>query len=88
MYLLRSKGYFCMRAFASKGPYDIIAIRPTNQMNPKPLLIQCKSNGVLPRKEREKLLELDKKWHGVTVYAYRSGRTTIFEDLNSNKLDI
>lgn len=88
MEILRGKGYFCMRAYASKGPYDVIAIRPANQMNPVPLLIQCKTNGKLPKKEREKLIDLDKKWHGTTVHAYRTGRITVFEDLNSNKLDI
>lgn len=88
MALLRNKGYFCMRAYASKGPYDVIAIRPASQMNQVPLLIQCKTNGKLPKKEREKLELLDKKWHGTTVHAYRSGRTTIFEDLNGNILDI
>lgn len=75
-----------MRAYASKGPYDVIAIRPTDQMNSIPLLIQCKTNGKLPKKEREKLLELDKKWHGTTVHAYRVGMKTIFEDLNGNEL--
>jgi hypothetical protein len=88
MEVLRGKGYFCMRAYASKGPYDVIAIRPTDQMNPIPLLIQAKTNGKLPKKEREKLQELDKKWHGTTVHAYRDGRRTIFEDLNGNEVFI
>jgi len=69
----RKRGYYCMRAYGSKGLYDIIAIPPKPLGKDKwfnyPLLIQAKLNGYVPPKEREKLS--DEKWQGNVIIAYR-----------------
>jgi len=84
MRYLRKRGYYCIRAYGSKGLYDVIAI-PTkeeksqqtldesltclNCFNQKPLLVQAKYNGYVPKQEREKLAKHD-KWAGTTLIAF------------------
>lgn len=72
----RKRGYYCMRAYGSKGLYDIIAIPPKPLDKDKwfnyPLLIQAKLNGYVPPKEREKLS--DEKWQGNVIIAYRDDK--------------
>ena len=76
MKFLRNKGYYCLRAYASKGLYDVIAIPPKPLDKDKwfnyPLLIQAKLNGYVPPKEREKLS--DEKWQGNVIIAYRDDK--------------
>ena len=86
MRYLRKRGYYCMRAYGSKGLYDVIAIPNRDYGGWKqtgldkyevgellqdqvPLLVQAKSNGYVPKQEREKLREND-KWAGLTLIAY------------------
>ena len=72
MKFLRNKGYYCLRAYASKGLYDIIAIPPQPYSDRKwfnyPLLIQAKTNGYVKPEEREKLA--DEKWQGLVLIAW------------------
>ena len=81
---LRAKGYYCIRSYGSKGLYDVLAIPPSREFaqekldinticpncyNQRPLLIQAKSNGYVPPKEREKLKE-NNKWDGLILIAW------------------
>ena len=68
---LEKKGFFATRTPGSKTPADVIAIKlPTVHW------VQCKTNGKLPKKEREKLVELRRKYGGNVYLAYkvRKGR--------------
>ena len=60
----RKYGYYVIRAYASKGLVDLVAIPPYIDKNwyNFPLGIQCKKNGYVPKAEREKLLENATKW--------------------------
>jgi len=80
MRYLRKRGYYCMRAYGSKGLYDVIAI-PSRYTSGQeslddygfdyqiPLLVQAKFNGYVPKQEREKLTKHD-KWAGITLIAF------------------
>ncbi len=71
MKFLRNKGYYCLRAYASKGLYDIIAIPPKVDVEGwfnYPLLIQAKTNGYVPPKEREELA--NEKWQGTVLIVW------------------
>ena len=72
MKFLRNKGYYWLRAYASKGLYDIIAITPQPYSDRKwfnyPLLIQATTNGDVKPEEREKLA--DEKWQGQVLIAW------------------
>ena len=68
MAYLRGKGYYCIRAYASKGVFDIIAIPKRAGRWPNvyglivdwhqlPLLIQCKTNGKIGKQERNRLYD-------------------------------
>lgn len=57
--------YYVMRAGKSKGTFDLIAV----PIEGKPLLIQCKKDGYVPKKERIKLLEAQ-KFDGIILIAY------------------
>ena len=80
MRYLRKRGYYCMRAYGSKGLYDVIAIPNRDTIGQEsldeygfdykvPLLVQAKYNGTVPKQEREKLIKHD-KWAGITLIAY------------------
>lgn len=92
---LRKLGYYCLRAYGSKGLYDVIAIPPldnlnTVQTNGKPylttsLLIQAKSNGYVPKAELKKLQDND-KWVGYTLIAFKENRKLKFRLLNGEEV--
>ena len=81
MRYLRKRGYYCMRAYGSKGLYDVIAVPNRSTSGQESLdnggviidlvtlLVQAKYNGYVPKQEREKLAEHD-KWAGLTLIAY------------------
>ena len=73
MDLLREKGYYTIRSYASKGIFDVIAVRPQYEpnMDHYPLMIQCKTNGYIPPKEREELKLASERYQGWVVIAYR-----------------
>ena len=65
MRYLRKRGFYCMRAYGSKGLYDVIAIPNRDTLGQEsldgygfdykvPLLVQAKFNGYVPKQEREK----------------------------------
>ena len=68
----RSWGYYCIRAYASKGLVDVVAVPPYlgEQWYNFPFGIQCKYNGYVPKKEREELLKCAKKWQMNIVIAW------------------
>lgn len=88
MKFLRMKGYYCMRAYGSKGLYDIIAIPPKPYGADKwfnyPLLIQAKTNGYVPPKEREKLLE--QKWQGQVLVAWNDNGKIAMRTIEGEKI--
>ena len=82
MRYLRKRGYYCMRAYGSKGLYDVIAVPNRSTLGQESLdnggvmipdlvtlLVQAKYNDYVPKQEREKLAEND-KWAGITLIAY------------------
>lgn len=86
---LRKLGYYCMRAYASKGLYDIIAIPPIR--NPHifnyPLLIQAKKNGYINPTELKNLKD-NYKWQGWVMIAYSENHKLKFRALNGEVLII
>lgn len=78
-----------MRAYGSKGMYDILAIYPFVDFGwyNYPLLIQAKLNGYVPPKEREHLKDMEWKYQGMTVIAYRDKKHKLrFRNLNGIEL--
>ena len=68
----RSWGYYCIRAYASKGLVDVVAVPPYANADwyNFPLGIQCKYNGYVPKEEMKKLLECRTKWQMNIVIAW------------------
>lgn len=70
---LRMNGYYCIRAYASLGLYDIIAVPPKDRklagFPEGTLLIQAKYNGYVDPKERERLNN-NRKWDGSDIVVY------------------
>ena len=85
MDFLRKRGYFCMRSYGSKGPFDIIAV-PSSKGST--LLIQAKYNGYVPKKERQKLKEIQKKFWGLVTIAYSDNHQLRFKDLKLLEISI
>lgn len=91
---LRGKGYYVIRAYGSKGVYDLIAVPPTNHLSiapfcewqNQPLGIQCKTNGYIPPKERARFKDIIKKWQLWSILAYREGRKLIFKDIKTQEV--
>ncbi len=87
---LRSKGYYCIRSYGSKGTFDVIAIPRISGSWPRidgfdndwyelPLLIQAKSAKYIPKKERERLIDAN-KWNGLVIKAWKKkDRSIVFE---------
>jgi Holliday junction resolvase len=63
---LDSKGFLVVRQPKSQSPFDLLATRRTLR-----LLIQCKTNGKLPKKEREALLLLCEQHYYTPILAYK-----------------
>lgn len=78
-----------MRAYGSKGLYDVIAIPP--KVNNEgwfnfPLLIQAKLNGYVPPAERKKLE--DEKWQGQVLISYKENGRIAFRTNDKQKINI
>lgn len=69
---LRKIGYYVIRAYGSKGLYDLIAVPPSNEKGiyNYPLLIQAKSNGKISKEELESLKLHSPKWQGFPIISY------------------
>lgn len=87
---LRKKGYYVIRAYGSKGMYDLIAIPPNNDkdMHNYPLMIQCKTNGYIKPAERESLKSNKYKWQGWQIIAMNQNHHIVFKDLDGDVLRI
>lgn len=87
---LRKKGYYVIRAYGSKGMYDLIAIPPSNdkEIHNYPLMIQCKTNGYIKPLERESLNQNKYKWQGWQVIAVNENHHVVFKSLEGGKLII
>ncbi len=78
MAFLRKHGYYCMRSYGSKGPFDVIAV-PSSKGST--LLIQAKYNGYVPKYELQQLKEIQKKCYGLITIAYSDNHKLRFKDL-------
>ena len=85
---LRARGYYCIRAYASKGLFDIIAVPPRSETQfESTLLIQAKYNGYVRPIELQRLRAND-KWEGDPVIAYTTKRILKFRKLNGENIEI
>ncbi len=78
--LLETDGYFVLRAAASKGPVDLVAIKPGQT-----LFVQCKRSGTLPPAEWNALFDLALPLGAVPLMAVRGLRGTQFQRLTGRK---
>jgi hypothetical protein len=85
MAYLRKLGYYCIRSYASKGLYDVIAV-PKKNYGPT-LMIQAKYNGYVKPTELQRLRTND-KWEGAPVIAYTLKRKLKFRNLNGENIEI
>jgi len=90
MSYLQNKGYYCMRPWASKGLYDVLAIPPTDKNNPDfhnyPLMIQCKSNGYVKPSERGELKRVRFLYQGFSLIAYNDNHKIAFKTIEDEKI--
>ena len=85
---LRARGYYCIRAYASKGLFDIIAVPPRSETQfESTLLIQAKYNGYVKPVELQRLTVND-KWEGMALIAYSIKRKLKFRNLNGENVEI
>ena len=70
---LRNNGYYVMRAYGSKGMYDLVAIAPL-KFGLNTLAVQCKYSVkhklVMTREEKNKLKNSVKLYNATVVIAY------------------
>ena len=86
---LRKLGYYCIRAYASKGLFDIIAVAPQSIIGRDVLLIQAKLNGQVPKQERERLLANRFSWNGMVLIAKNNTkRHLVFENLDKQEVEV
>lgn len=88
MRYLRKNGYYCIRAYGSKGLFDIIAVPPYNPTTHRyPLGIQAKKNGYVTKFELCRLKEQSPKWQLFPVIAYNDEKRHLtFRTLNGEIL--
>lgn len=67
---LAAHEWFVIRAAGSLGAADVVALRARSA----PLLIACKTNGKLPRAEREQLIDAARKAGARPILACRERR--------------
>ncbi|MEM2612339.1 MAG: hypothetical protein QXJ45_06935 [Thermoproteota archaeon] len=70
--------YYVIRSSHSRGAFDIIAI------GKKVYGVQCKTNGYLSLNDRQKLIELGKRYNIIPLLAYRMGKDMVLVDLRTN----
>ena len=81
MAFLRKHGYYCIRSYGSKGPFDVIAVPPSKGST---LLIQAKYNGYVPKNELQELKKNQKKFYGLVTIAYSENHQLRFKNLNDS----
>jgi hypothetical protein len=66
-----------MRAYGSKGTFDIIAVPPSESLDTKALLIQCKRRDYLPAEEEAHMLIVGKSLAARVMLATVDGNNKI-----------
>lgn len=83
---LEALGYYVIRSAGSKGVADLVAIAKHDSIIDDwycVILVQCKNNGVISKKERQTLVGLHEDLAGspIPVIAYKNkSRRTVFEN--------
>ena len=87
------RGYYCIRAYASHGVFDFLAVPPKTFLLDKtkdfpkdwnfekPYMVQAKTNGYVKPLERQTLINAEKKYNGVVIIAYREGIKILFKSV-------
>lgn len=78
--LLERDGYYVIRAAASKGIVDLIALKPHQT-----LMVQCKRSGALPPSEWNELFGLAERLGAVPLMAVKGLRGTRLMRLTARK---
>lgn len=74
---LEKAGFYVMRAYASKGVFDLIAVPPSSMtltMDREAWLIQCKTNGYVKPAEREALKQASDLYAANVVLATKDDK--------------
>ena len=75
---LQRRGYFVMRAYASKGKVDLLATgRPTAEHGLSGLFVQCKRRGAIGSAEWNALYEIAAEYGGWPVVAMKLSERTV-----------
>lgn len=80
---LRKLGYYCIRAYASKGLFDIIAVPNRGET----LMIQAKYSGYVAPAELSRL-RLHDKWAGRPIIAYTVKHKLKFRSIHGVEVSI
>jgi len=75
---LQAQGWIVIRSAGSKGPADLVALREGSRSQ----LIQVKSDGYLPPKERQELLDEAEKAGADACVVGRLKRSLMWKRLN------
>jgi len=91
MGFFRKIGYYVIRAYGSKGLYDLIAVPSTEASSYKypklPFLIQCKNHGKISKQELDNLIKND-KWNGIVVIAFSKKGKMTFRNLQGIEYEL
>jgi len=83
---LKDRGYYVVRAYASKGIFDLVAAPPKSSRLRGTLLIQAKysrSGKVkISSKEKSRLAASSRRYKATCCYAYNEGRKLRFKLVN------
>ena len=83
---LTRKGYYVVRAYASKGTFDLVAVPPKRSRLSRALLIQAKHSrkgkGYICPEEKRKLAEASKRYEGFCLIAYNEKRKLKYRLVN------
>ena len=83
---LRNRGYYVVRAYASKGIFDLVATPPKSSKLSNPLLLQVKysrSGKVkVSSKEKSRLASASRRYKATCCFAYNEGRKLKFKLIN------
>jgi Holliday junction resolvase len=78
---LESEGYLVIRSAGSKSPVDLVCFRAGEV-----IFVQCKTNGVMGKVEREQLKELARDNNCQARLYSKQGRKIVWENLQSKEV--
>jgi len=78
---LKEKGYFVVRSAKSGTVCDLVALKKG-----KILLVQCKLNKKISRKEKEELAKLAEQVGGKAILAYSEKRRLKFKEIRRKEI--